>query len=194
MAMLDFGQALIQAEAPAVIALPAPSPDAMAASTSRVLYRYLLTSMPLDKAVTEIRKQVFVESGPVSGWGTPVFFTRTSEGLVWKPDDAARALFAAPAASTAEPSVPAVEQLLQRMNQQIDQFKSALNSGDVEDMHWDLEDISKLIKEPDPNLRRISRKLENVKSIVDLTGQTAFKAKMVSLIDQTFEMVNQLFA
>jgi hypothetical protein len=71
-------QRLVQAGAPAVVAMQFPVTDAAAAILSQEFYRALADGLPADAALNEARKAIKL-AGNAFEWGTPVLFSRSSD-------------------------------------------------------------------------------------------------------------------
>jgi formylglycine-generating enzyme required for sulfatase activity len=75
---------ILQRDLSAVIAMQYPMPDHAALVFSREFYRSLATGYPVDAAVAEARKGIFLEVGGEAGdWGIPVLFLRAQDGQLF---------------------------------------------------------------------------------------------------------------
>jgi formylglycine-generating enzyme required for sulfatase activity len=72
---------LLQRNLSAVVAMQYPLPDRAATIFSREFYRGLALGYPLDAAMAEARKGIFLETGGgTPDWGIPVLFLRAGDG------------------------------------------------------------------------------------------------------------------
>ena len=70
----------------AVVAMQYPIPDKVALSFAREFYRALAEYYPVDAAVTEGRRAVYMDFGSDRpDWGTPVIFMRSPDGVLFGP-------------------------------------------------------------------------------------------------------------
>ena len=77
----------------AVLAMQAPIPDKAAICFAREFYRALAVYDPVDAAVAQGRRAVYLDYGPHRpDWGTPVIFMRSTDGLLFNSPDADRAV------------------------------------------------------------------------------------------------------
>ena len=72
--------ALVLAGLPAVIGMQHPISDLAAITFSRIFYQQLATGEPVDAAVTESRRAMYVEDRDSLEWTTPVLFLRAPHG------------------------------------------------------------------------------------------------------------------
>jgi hypothetical protein len=73
----------------AVVAMQYPIPDKVALSFAREFYRALAGYYPVDAAVTEGRRAVYMDFGSDRpDWGTPVIFMRSPDGVLFGPSAA----------------------------------------------------------------------------------------------------------
>ncbi len=84
-AMTSVGQALVQANIPAVIAMQFPIPDSTAILVARQLYTSLALGQPIDTAITEVRIAAYNEGNDKVHWGVPVLFMRSDSGVIIQP-------------------------------------------------------------------------------------------------------------
>ena len=87
-------QTLVRQGIPAVIAMQFEIYEAAALTFAQEFYCAIADGYPVDTALSEARKAVFANTNDVE-WGTPVLFTRISDGILFKrlsldPDAAAR--------------------------------------------------------------------------------------------------------
>lgn len=83
-------QSLVQRCLPAVLAMQFPISDPGAIALSREFYRALTDAYPIDAALSEARKAIREEGGPLE-WGTPVLFSRSDDNrLIDMPEGDAR--------------------------------------------------------------------------------------------------------
>lgn len=82
-----MAQRLVHQGMPAVIAMQFPISDEAALLLSRVFYGALADFLPVDAALAQARRALFLKDFEVE-WGTPVLFMRTPDGRVFI-DDAA---------------------------------------------------------------------------------------------------------
>lgn len=75
---------ILQRDLSAVVAMQYPMPDQAALVFSRDFYRSLALGYPVDAAVAEARKGIFLEVGGEAGdWGIPVLFLRAQDGQLF---------------------------------------------------------------------------------------------------------------
>jgi formylglycine-generating enzyme required for sulfatase activity len=75
---------LLQRNLSAVVAMQYPMPDQAALACSREFYRSLALGYPVDAAMAEARKGIFLEAGSdVRDWGIPVLFLRAQDGQLF---------------------------------------------------------------------------------------------------------------
>lgn len=75
---------LLQRKLSAVIAMQYTVADKAALIFARDLYRSLALGLPLEAAVSEARKAIYMECGPdMPDWGTPVLFLRAKDGALF---------------------------------------------------------------------------------------------------------------
>ena len=79
---MGLAPALVQAEIPAVIAMQFAMPDETAARFARQIYHFLAMNLPLDRAITEARINIFAYDDTF--WAVPVLFMRSQDGVIWK--------------------------------------------------------------------------------------------------------------
>jgi tetratricopeptide (TPR) repeat protein len=72
-------QSLVRRRIPAVIAMQTAISDEAAKTFAYEFYRALADDYPVDAALTEARKAIYLQ-GNQSEWGTPVLFMRSSDG------------------------------------------------------------------------------------------------------------------
>lgn len=83
-------QGLVQRCVPAVLAMQFPISDPAAIALSREFYSALADGYPIDAALSEARKAIQEEGGPLE-WGTPVLFSRSDDNrLIEMPQGDAR--------------------------------------------------------------------------------------------------------
>jgi hypothetical protein len=75
-------QALVRAGLPAVAAMQFPIRDTQAVAFARTFYRALADGWPVDAAITEARRAMFLQAD-AGQWGIPALFMRAPEGVVW---------------------------------------------------------------------------------------------------------------
>lgn len=75
-------QTLVQQGIPAVIAMQAAVTDNAAASLAPSFYRALANGYPVDAALAEARKALYVQNDTLE-WATPVLFTRTPDSQLF---------------------------------------------------------------------------------------------------------------
>jgi formylglycine-generating enzyme required for sulfatase activity len=72
---------ILQRDVSAVVAMQYPMPDHAALIFSREFYRSLALGYPVDAAIAEARKGIFLEvGGDTQDWGIPVLFLRAQDG------------------------------------------------------------------------------------------------------------------
>lgn len=75
---------LLQRQVSAVVAMQAPILDEAALILSRVFYDSVALGYPVDAAIAEARRAIFLELGPENGeWGVPVLFMRAHDGQLF---------------------------------------------------------------------------------------------------------------
>jgi len=74
-------QTLVQQGIPAVIAMQFEVTDTAAITFAQEFYRALAVSYPVDAAVAEARKAIFIQDNALE-WGTPVLFMRAPDGII----------------------------------------------------------------------------------------------------------------
>jgi hypothetical protein len=86
-ALMGVAPSLVRSEIPAVIALQAPIPDAVARAFTKTLYEEMIKGKPLDTIVTEMRVDAYGTTRPYARWGIPVLFMRAPDGKLWVTGD-----------------------------------------------------------------------------------------------------------
>jgi hypothetical protein len=81
---LGVAHGLVKIGVPAVIAMQFSIPDSSAIEFSRVFYTTLAETFQVDRAVSEARRQIFInlETGRID-WGIPVLFMRKDDGIIF---------------------------------------------------------------------------------------------------------------
>ena len=74
---------LIEVGVPAVVAMQFPISDNAAVRFSDTFYRRIVQGMPVDAAVAEGRKALWVDGNPHDEWATPVLFMRSRDGVLF---------------------------------------------------------------------------------------------------------------
>jgi len=75
---------ILQRDLSAVVAMQYPMPDQAALIFSREFYRSLALGFPVDAAIAEARKGIFLEvGGDTQDWGIPVLFLRAQDGYLF---------------------------------------------------------------------------------------------------------------
>lgn len=77
-----MAQSLVQQGVPAVIAMQFAVTDNAAANLAPSFYRALANGYPVDAALTEARKALYVQNDTLE-WATPVLFTRAPDGQLF---------------------------------------------------------------------------------------------------------------
>jgi hypothetical protein len=93
-------QSLVQQGIPAVIAMQFEITDRAALTFAQEFYTALVEHYPIDAALTEARTAIFAQGNDIE-WGTPVYFTRSPDGMIFSiaaPEEAI------PAISVRQPS------------------------------------------------------------------------------------------
>ena len=75
---------LIEVGVPAVVAMQFPITDDAAVRFADTFYRRLVAGQPVDTAVAEGRKALWVERSGRSEWATPVLFMRSKDGALFR--------------------------------------------------------------------------------------------------------------
>lgn len=106
--LVGLAPRLLQRQLSAVVAMQYPILDRTSLIFTREFYRSLALGMPVDAAISEARRGIFVEGGGQSAdWGTPVLFLRAKDGLLFQVEaPAAQALeIPAPPEPTRPPEI-----------------------------------------------------------------------------------------
>ncbi len=83
---LAFGgtaQYLVRQNLPAVLAMQFPVTDKAAIGLAQEFYQALADNYPVDRAITEARKAIYL-TGSIAEWATPVLFMRTQDGRLFQ--------------------------------------------------------------------------------------------------------------
>jgi CHAT domain-containing protein len=83
-AFMGLAPALVKARVPAVIAMQYAMPDRTAPLFARQIYKYLTKGLPLDRAITEARINLFTSGDENIFWAIPVLFMRAKDGVIWQ--------------------------------------------------------------------------------------------------------------
>jgi hypothetical protein len=83
-----MAQKLVEQGIPAVLAMQFEVSDAAAIALAHAFYAALADGYPVDAALAEARKAIFDRSKGQE-WGTPVLFSRSPDGVLWKEEIAA---------------------------------------------------------------------------------------------------------
>ncbi|MFZ0544536.1 MAG: CHAT domain-containing protein [Candidatus Promineifilaceae bacterium] len=83
-AFMGLAPALVRAQIPAVIAMQFAMPDDLAARFAHQMYHYLAMGLPLDRAITEARINLYTAGEENIFWAIPVLFMRAQDGVIWK--------------------------------------------------------------------------------------------------------------
>jgi hypothetical protein len=59
-------------------------PDRTAPLFARQIYKYLTKGLPLDRAITEARINLFTSGDENIFWAIPVLFMRAKDGVIWQ--------------------------------------------------------------------------------------------------------------
>ncbi|HEY7358208.1 MAG TPA: tetratricopeptide repeat protein, partial [Ktedonobacterales bacterium] len=86
---------------PAVLAMQHAITDRAAIQLTRTFYSALANGLPVDQAVSEVRKAISVDTPKSLEWGTPVLYLRSPDGILFR-----LAAAAAPAAAPVPPPPP----------------------------------------------------------------------------------------
>jgi tetratricopeptide (TPR) repeat protein len=79
---------LLQRQLSAVVAMQHPVSYQAASIFTREFYRSLALGLPVDAAISEARKGIFLALGVQSpNWGTPVLFLRAKDGLLFRVEE-----------------------------------------------------------------------------------------------------------
>jgi len=116
-----------------VVAMQYPIADKAALIFSREFYRTLALGYPLETAITEARKGIFVELGAHGReWGNPVLFLRAKDGQVFKikqPEAAKTSQFDIP--SPPKPQRPPIISDFVGREHELDYFSKALSKNGI---------------------------------------------------------------
>ncbi len=85
-AFMGIAQSMVKAGVPAVFAMQFAVPDEVAKGFARVLYERLSAGVPLDAAVSSVRRSAYTNNQKVY-WGIPVLFMRSPDGRLWQAID-----------------------------------------------------------------------------------------------------------
>ena len=92
-AFAGVAQALVQQGIPTVVAMQFPINDNAEAILSQEFYKALADGYPVDAAVSQARKAIFVAGNKLE-WGTPVLFSRANDNRLFElPQDNMRHVF-----------------------------------------------------------------------------------------------------
>ncbi len=76
---------ILQRKLPAVVAMQYPISDSAATAFSREFYRSLALGYPVDAAISEARRGIFLEMGSgARDWAAPVLFLRAKDGHLFE--------------------------------------------------------------------------------------------------------------
>jgi len=94
---------------PAVLAMQYEISDRAAIQLTRTFYSALANGLPVDEAVSEVRKAISLDAAKTLEWATPVLFMHSPDGLLFNVAGRPTARGAAPAAAapTPTPAAPA---------------------------------------------------------------------------------------
>ncbi len=79
--------ALVMAGIPAVVAMQFEITDRAALTFAETFYPLLAQGQPVDAAMAEARKAIYLAEPNTLEWGTPVLFMRTPDGMLFKPSE-----------------------------------------------------------------------------------------------------------
>ena len=83
--MVGLAHNLVRRGLPAVVAMQYSMYDDTAIKFSREFYRTLAVGLPIDTAVSEARRAIYMDCGVERrDWGIPVLFTRAPDGVILK--------------------------------------------------------------------------------------------------------------
>ncbi len=102
--MVGLAPRLLQRQVAAVVAMQYPIPQAAAFVFARDFYRSVALGYPLEAAVTEGRRGIYLEGGGEADWAIPVLFLRAQDGTLFAPAQAD-----APGTANGGPGAPAVQ-------------------------------------------------------------------------------------
>lgn len=74
---------LVQRGVPAVLAMQFPISDPAAINLSTEFYRTLADGYPVDAAMNEARRAIYLDNNPLE-WGTPVLLMRAEDGMLFE--------------------------------------------------------------------------------------------------------------
>jgi tetratricopeptide (TPR) repeat protein len=96
--LVGLAPRLLQRRLSAVVAMQYPVPDEASLIFTREFYRSLALGFPVDAAISEARRGIFLEMGAYTpAWGTPVLFLRAKDGRLFHPEEAEAAPIEIPA-------------------------------------------------------------------------------------------------
>ena len=83
--LVGLAPGLVRRGLPAVVAMQYSIHDETAIRFSREFYRALALGLPVDTAISEARRGIFIDCGAERrDWGTPVLFMRSPDGVILK--------------------------------------------------------------------------------------------------------------
>jgi|GEM_PF-270701 len=149
---------LVQAGIPAVIAMQIQITDDAAKTFSEIFYLALAKGYPVEAAITEARVAIQGEGNDIE-WGTPVYFTRTTDGRIFDIDMDAKV-------RAAKSSAPIVfdEDQEQQLKKRSNQAKAAFWRKDYDTARKYYQEIVRL----NPEFENAARKLEDIEWILTL--------------------------
>lgn len=96
--LVGLAPRLLQRQLSAVVAMQHPMPNDASLIFTREFYRSLALGHPVDAAVSEARKGIFLEMGAgIPAWGTPVLFLRAKDGQLFRTQEAETEIIELPA-------------------------------------------------------------------------------------------------
>ncbi len=123
---------LVRRGLPAVIAMQYEITDRAAVEFSQALYESLADGLPVEAAVTEARKAISIGVANSLEWGTPVLYSRASDGLLFD-------LAAAPAPKTQAADIPVPKTPAPRSSASSDAEPATPRQPDPPPAHFTIE-------------------------------------------------------
>lgn len=112
--LAGLGPRLLERQLSAVVAMQYLFPDQAAVIFSREFYRSLAAGLPVDAALAEARRGIFMELGRATrDWAAPVLFMRARDGLLFNPAQSLAEPAAGQSVQAAGQAVSALARLLE---------------------------------------------------------------------------------
>lgn len=125
--LVGLAPRLLQRQVSGVVAMQHAIADEAAAVFAREFYQSLIQGYPIEAAVAEGRRGIFLELGAAyRDWGTPVLFLRAKDGRLFAIQEASPAVIAIPTPPP-RPPLPATEGFVGR-SAELDSFAARLDA------------------------------------------------------------------